>query len=134
MKTAYLKTVEIQSRLNNRGIDATFEQTEILRRAELTLQRWAEKECGQSNNYNSWVIVRDEKTNKPFMEVHPNNGKSYSYSIADKETGALKRVQSVCKELGLYFFHQTDPRGCALYVDNKPIPSNNYTSAIYCCN
>lgn len=31
----------------------------------------------------------------------------------------------------LYHYHQSDPRGCALYISTKPIESNNYnTSAL----
>jgi len=128
------KTYELLYRLEKSGIQASFEQAETLRRAELTLQHWAEKECGTGNDYNSWNITRDEETGTPYMEVHPNTGKSYRYKIADKEKGALKRVQSVCNELGIYYFHQTDPRGCALYVAKEPLPANNYTRGISCCN
>ena len=46
--------------------------------------------------------------------------------------GALRRVADVCERLGLHFYHQGDPRGCSLYVDNEPIPDNNYTRAIAC--
>jgi len=128
------KTYELLYRLEKSGINASFEQAETLRRAELALQRWAEKECGTGNDYNSWNITRDEETGTPYMEVHPNTGKSYRYKIADKEKGALKRVNAICKELGIYYFHQTDPRGCALYVAKEPLPANNYTRGISCCN
>jgi len=134
MTTAHLKTNELLNRLNRAGITATYDQAETLRRAELTLQRWSEKECGDGNNYSSWNIQRDEETGKPFMHIHPHTGKSYRYKIADREAGALKRIAAICKELGIYYFHQTDPRGCALYVWTEPIPSNNYTKAVACCN
>lgn len=31
----------------------------------------------------------------------------------------------------LVIYHQTDPRGASIYLDNKPIPYNDYTTA-YC--
>ena len=132
--TATQKTYDLQRRLNNANIPANFDQSEALRRAELALQKWAEKECGDGNDYNSWAIERDETTGKPFMVVHPNSGKSYRYAIADKEKGVLNRVQKICKELGIYFYHQGDPRGCSLYVSTEPLPDNNYTRGVACCN
>lgn len=42
-----------------------------------------------------------------------------------------KVVDAKAKELGLYVYYQTDPRGATIYVDNQPIPDNNYTRA-YC--
>jgi hypothetical protein len=134
MTTAYLKTRELQMRLNNRGIDATFEQAEILRRAELTLQSWSELECGNSDQWKSYGIERDEKTDKPYMVTHMNDGRTFRRPVPDREKGALKRIAETCKVLGIYFFHQTDPRGCALYVHTEPLPDNNYTQGIACCN
>jgi hypothetical protein len=43
--------------------------------------------------------------------VYPHAGPSKRYPIADREAGALRRVAKVCAELGLHFYHQTDPRG-----------------------
>ena len=43
--------------------------------------------------------------------------------------GALRRV----KATGLYFYHQTDPRGAALYVANVPLNNQNYSSIGVCC-
>lgn len=31
--------------------------------------------------------------------------------------------------IGLHFYHQSDPRGCALYLDTMEIPRDSYTSA-----
>jgi len=35
------------------------------------------------------------------------------------------------KDLGLYIYYQTDPRGATIYLDKKPIPKNAYNRA-YC--
>lgn len=137
-------TLALMQQLRARGISLSFDEVNTLRRAELTLQRWAEWECGDSNNYYSWVLVRDEVTGKPFAEVHQHsNGTVRRDPVADKEAGALRRVKAICnahnlKEMSdaqnLYFYHQTDPRGCALYISNEPLQDNNYTRGIACCS
>lgn len=102
----------------------TTEEAHALRRAQLTLHRWSEAECGDSNSVASWCIERDETTGKPFRVVHRHtSGKPARYPVPDRERGALRRVDNVVKarndrtEGGLVFsYHQTDPRGCALYL------------------
>ena len=136
--TARQATNEIARKLERRGIALTFDQVNTLRRAELTLQRWAELECGDGNDYGSWAIERDEETEKPYMVRHHyrhGNGKDTvsRTRIPDREAGALKRVAAICKANGLHFYHQTDPRGCALYVNNEPMPEFNYNSGVAIC-
>lgn len=124
------KTYQLIERLERRGINASFDQANTLRRAELTLHGWAEKECGFDGYNTSYVYERDEETGKTYLGIYPYTGKSRRQPIPDRETGALKRVQKVCKELGIFYYHQTDPRGCALYVDKEPLPANDYTKGI----
>lgn len=118
----------ITRKLDSRGITLPMSAIETLRRAEMTLHRWAEQECGDGNDYASWCITRDEATGKPYREFHPHNGKASRTLVADREAGALKRVAAICKAHGLHFFHQTDPRGCALYVSREPLTDVNYSS------
>lgn len=158
-----------------------------LRRIERTLHRWAEAECGDSNDHCSWSIERaepvkvtlgipadsnghvwlfedgartadlgceisidspeavralkrkqarrDREVGKPFRVTYPHNpeGKERRIAIPDRESGALKRLARIVaarneriserneRELrvddgGVLFYHQTDPRGCALYL------------------
>lgn len=102
----------------------TFEEAETLRKAQLTLHRWNEQECGDSNDHCSWSIERDEETGKPFRCVYPHQGKSYRIPIADREKGAQKRVEAVLHAVNLrrtdgdrlIRYYQGDPRGCALYI------------------
>jgi len=114
----------------------TYEESQALYRAEMTLNRWACRECGDGSD---WAIERDEATGKPFMTYHGDLNPSYittrafrRYAIADREAGALKRVKAIvdarnkrgCAVLPhggtapnwAYTYHQTDPRGCALYL------------------
>lgn len=124
----------ISARLNQRGINANTEQADTLRRCEMTLHRWAEQECGDSTDYASFCIERDETTGKPYRVTYPHQGSSsYKHPIPDREAGALRRVAAICKELGCYFYHQTDPRGCALYVSTEPLTDTNYTSGVAVC-
>lgn len=112
-----------------RGLGFSFDEACTLRRIEMTLHRWCELECGDGNDYASWSIERDEETDKPFRCVYPHDGKNRRYAIADREKGALKRLDAIMAghpELAAYY--QTDPRGSALYIvkrsdvpDGKPI-------------
>lgn len=127
------ETFELMDRLSRIGIRADFDQANTLRRAEKTLHRWGEQECGNSNASQSWGIERDEKTDKPYMVIYPHRGDSRRYRIADREKSALDRVAKVCAALKVHYYHQTDPRGCALYVSTDPIDGSNYTNGAACC-
>ncbi|HEX2901217.1 MAG TPA: hypothetical protein VHS96_15980 [Bacteroidia bacterium] len=146
---------ELYSRLQALGF--TYEEAVSLRRIEMTLQRWAEQECGDSNSYASWAIERDEETGKPFMVRHiyatPGlKGGMHKYPIADRETGALKRLRAIVaardaryRALGgdgqndLIPYHQTDCRGCMVYLvkrsdlDGKPIDQVYNRGLAVCC-
>lgn len=118
------------------GIELSDEEAEILLRAERTLRHWYEQECGDSDDYKSWCIVRDEETNKPYREVSPHTGKSYRVRINDMETPAIRRIARVCEDndSNLYYYYiQTDPRGCSVYISKSPIDQSNYTQGIACC-
>lgn len=131
--SARSESYEVLHRMNARGIVVTLEQANELRRAERTLHRWSEQECGDSNDYCSWAIERDEVTGKPFRCVYPHQGKNRREPIADREAGALRRVAAVCKAVGAHFYHQGDPRGCALYVSPEPMTDGNYNNGVACC-
>lgn len=141
MKTASQKTNEIREQLARNGIEIEFSQVHKLRRAELTLRRWSELECGDSNDFASWCISRDEQTGKPYMEIHNHQGLQQvrRRPIADKERGALKRIKSICDAAGLTFYHQGDPRGCALYIGKSEMLRGGeiescYTRLVPCCS
>ena len=132
--TARNDTYALMQQLGARGLNPTFDEANTLRRAQLTLHRWAEMECGDGNDHASWAIERDEVTQIPYFVTYPHNGPMRRHRVADKERGALRRVAAVCKRLEAYFYHQTDPRGCALYVSAEPIKDNDYTRCVACCN
>jgi hypothetical protein len=128
--TAAQETYELMRDLEARGLSVSFEDANTLRRAALTLHRWAELECGDGDDYKSWAIERDEETGIPYMRIYPHQGEPHGYRIPDRETGALKRVAEVCTRIGAHYYHQTDPRGAALRIDRAPIPENDYTRAV----
>jgi hypothetical protein len=108
-------TFEMLNRLQALGISS--DDAFALRRISMTLHRWFELECGDGNDYSSWAIERDDDTEKPFMVIHPHQGKTRRYPIADRETGARKRLAAiVARYPGLSAYVQTDPRGAAVYI------------------
>lgn len=129
----YERNRKLQDRLNALGVSASINDAATLCRTERTLHTWAEQECGNGNDYASWAIERDETTQKPYMVRYPHTGKSYRTPIADRETGALKRIGKLCARLGLHYYHQTDPRGCCLYVAREPLTDSTYINGISCC-
>lgn len=131
--TAYEKTHRIHDRLTRRGASLPFDAVNALRRAEITLQRWAEAECGTSNDAGSYSIERDEETGRPYRHFYGNSGSHFKSAIPDRERGALRRIAAICAEFGLHYFHQTDPRGCALYVSTEPLTDQTYTNGIAVC-
>ena len=137
--SARQETYELLHRLSTRGINLDFDAANTLRRAQLTLRRWYELECGNGNDYGSWAIEREDNGDGlPFMvHHHYMHGKGKDWvsraRIPDREAGALRRVAAICKANNLHFYRQGDPRGCALYVDKAPIPDDNYSRAVACC-
>jgi hypothetical protein len=129
-------TQALQHRASVRGMQLTIAQANTLRRAALTLHRWYELECGDGNQWGSWAIERDDNGDgPPFMVCHHyqhGRGKDYTTRrrLSDREAGARKRVAQVCQEAGCHFYHQTDPRGCPLYISTEPIADNDYTRAL----
>lgn len=115
------------------NLGLSVEDAETLFRAERVLHRWAELECGDGSDYASWSIERDEDTEVPYLVMYPHTGASYRRKIADRERGALRRVAALCAARGLYFYHQGDPRGCALYVSREPLAGNDYSRGVAMC-
>lgn len=45
----------------------------------------------------------------------------------------LPRIAQICADHSIYFYHQTDPRGCALYVSSEPLTDSNYNHGVAIC-
>jgi len=115
-----------------------------LRRIAMTLHRWFELECGDSDNYKSWCLTRghapkrefyrDPETQAsrwrtigeftyaddgvPYIETHLHSENKPRYTrIADREAGARRRLARILKRYPhLTAYVQTDPRGASLYI------------------
>ena len=131
MSTTAKQRYEVLSRLQAAGI--SYQDANALRRISMTLSRWGELECGDGNDCTSWGIERDESTDKPYMVYHPHNGKSYRVKVADREKGALKRLQAIVAHYPDFVaYHQTDPRGCAVYLVRKSdVPEGTSIDSVY---
>lgn len=102
----------------------TFEESQTLYRAQMTLHRWAEAECNGE-------IQRDEpEDGGKVWRVNRSVGplKWEPYQIADREAGALRRVAAiVARHPAIWFYRQGDPRGCSLYVGKlADVPPHNF--------
>lgn len=99
-----------------RALGFTREECENLRRISRTLQRWFERECGDSNNYMSWAITRGRMVDGVF--THDDDGQAFeerhvyvqnrigqartTYTrIADRETGARRRLAAILQQRNL---------------------------------
>ncbi len=112
MRTSVKQRVEVIRRLQEAGI--SWGHANTLRRISMTLQRWSTDECNGD-------IQRDESTGKPYRHYgRGTQGPFITEAIADREAGALKRLQIIMGHYPAYVaYHQTDPRGCAVYVVHK---------------
>ena len=152
MTNAERKDLELQQAALRGGINLSLTDARILRRAEMTLHRWDEQRCGWSTPgpYGaSFTLVRDEDgDDKPYLEIHPNGGplwpprslKTRWERVPDRERGAIKRIEAVCKKYAapngspLKYYHQSDPRGAALFISPPHHSMNevNYSLAVSC--
>lgn len=117
----------LETRLCNLGF--SFSEIKCLIRIERTLHRWAELCCGTD----AGCIERDETTGKPTLrcDVRIAGGRIVTVSnwVADRESGALRRLDRIMSNHPtLAYYHQTDPRGCALYVFRR---SEGLTESTY---
>src|SRR5208283_6035961 len=100
-----------------RSLGFPYNEAEALRRISMTLRRWLEQECGNSDERSSWKIERDgnEPDSKPYIVQHSHReNRTTRTPIADRETGARKRLAKITDsrpELRAYV--QDDPRGAA---------------------
>ena len=111
----YQKWHDFYQSLERLGISQ--EDADSLRRIELTLSRWSERECNGE-------IERDEETGKVYQNsiawINGATDVNNRYQVADRETGALKRLEKIMSKYPeLWYYHQGDPRGCSLYVGRK---------------
>jgi hypothetical protein len=117
-QTKRQKTAAFFDRMTNLGFSHA--ETEALLKAERALTRFAELECGTSDANRSVHVFRDEETGKPFYRVEYRVGNEWKERVQpkrDTEKAALAKVEAIMSgKTGFRAYHQTDPRGCALYI------------------
>src|SRR2546421_35657 len=94
-KKQWERRANLMRRLSELGF--TEEEVTTLRRIERILQAWGEAECGDSNDYASFSIERDEM-GKPFRVFMPHclpPSQATRTPIPDREAGALVRLNKI---------------------------------------
>ena len=105
-----------------------------LRDCEKILHKWGEDEC---NGRIQW----DDETGEPHLYRRDKWG---NYTAKGRPTFnfedyALDRARKTAQRFGLRIYHQSDPRGCVLYVyrpedlNGSPIESVYPTQALAIC-
>lgn len=67
------------------------------------------------------------------IDVHYCNGTRYTETEQSYTQAVEKvylRLETLLNPLAIYFYHQADPRGASLYVDNSPLNARNYTNGL----
>lgn len=123
MSTKQERTIRLYTRLMKLGYE--YDEVTALLKASRQLTRWGEALCNGD-------VYRHENTRKPFYK----NGTAYR----DIEASALFKIGVIVgKHESHQFYHQQDPRGCALYIlPPDTIPANgtvesHYTHGIAVC-
>lgn len=117
----------------------TQQEAAHLRRISMTLQRWHERECNGEVQRGDDGVARGYRTNARFLD--PNDPR-YWYRVADRETGAIKRLASIIKARNIRmpkmedplmnYYIQGDPRGAALYIIRPgDVPEGKDANAYY---
>jgi hypothetical protein len=115
----------------------TADETCALLKAERTLHRWAELECGTGDDRVSISVERDEQTGKPFRRVQymgaGGKWQDRREPCRDMESAALRKIRAMFSgKSTLAFYVQGDPRGCALYVlRHGDVPAGGDVNAYY---
>lgn len=82
-----------------------------LRRAEMALHSWAEQECNGE-------IQREDESGRPRRYRRSQYGDFTERGgfIVDSEAHYLKEAKRHAKAAGFQVYHQSDCRGCSLYI------------------
>lgn len=103
------------------------EDARALRLCSRGLSRWAERLCGWNVPGATMAYEVDDETGRAYLVTMPHRGTERTRKpIRNEETVFLARAASICARLGLYYYHQGDPRGAALYVGRAPMTASDY--------
>jgi hypothetical protein len=97
------------------ALEISYEDYMLFRRRGAMLHTLYERDC---NGYADYYGNYDEKASKRGEQ---------------KQERIQKLAEKQAKELELYIYFQTDPRGATIYLSKDPIADNNYNrSGTYC--
>ena len=89
-----------------------------LKRLAKLIRKWNEDECNGAIQWSD----DNEETPKRYPKRYFQDRHGYftipGPTIQDKERQSLESARRIAAKHGLSIYHQTDPRGCALYVYN----------------
>ena len=88
---------------------------------------------GITKNQYNWLRRKGEELRRVY-EANCNG----EYKTEEESNFAENRIKMVIWQYrlrnsnikALKWYYQTDPRGATIYLDKKPIPTNNYTQAV----
>jgi hypothetical protein len=125
---------ELQRNARTQGVNLTLADARTLRRAQLTLRSWGEEVCNGTIQRPWADDGRSDPCRPSYTPINsPGRGKQHGWiGVPDRERGALRRIDAVCKTYGASYYHQSDPRGAALYISADKLTDTNYAQAICC--
>lgn len=100
----------------------TQDEAEQLRRISLTLSHWAVRRCNED------IEERDDGSAWLTWSHYAAGGRAHRTRIPNRGAGALRRLAAIMEhhKRRLTYYHQTDPRGAALYlVERKRLQEYN---------
>lgn len=119
-KREFERRHRLYSTLESHGFTA--DEIDSMRRISNALSRWSEGECNGE-------IERDEATGQTYRVMCPGTASKRRYPCRDKESSSLRRLESIMANHPEWtYYHQGDPRGCALYL----IPKAKALEALEC--
>lgn len=85
------------------------------------------RELGLTQNQYNWFRRVGDQLHHIYEQSC--NGEIDEQTYEELTEPLYKKAQDKAKELELFIFFQTDPRGATIYLDKKEIPYNNYNKA-----
>jgi len=81
----------------------------------------------------AYMQLRKQSRALSAIDTHYCNGTRYAETEDAHEKACekvYKKIENTTRALGLNYYHQSDPRGAALYVSTRTINSNSYSNEL----
>lgn len=102
------------------------------------LHQWAEQECNGAIQWEEDPETGEEVPRRYYLDGRYNSYTVKGSIVPNKGAKLIKEATRLAAECGGLIYHQTDPRGCALYfyrledLRNYPIDESYSTVALAC--